>query len=77
MTGAKLIRAMKARRSGLLACGHYVLAGALIVKTTGCDWICKECRLAELDSIRQTMTEPPRPSSRGDTRSPDEGKDAP
>jgi hypothetical protein len=47
-----MTRVMKARRSSAVACGHYVLAGQLIVNRGG-GWRCLECALAE---IRATTT---------------------
>jgi hypothetical protein len=50
------IRARKARRSSLLACGHYVLRGQLIVSPDGRTWICGECQLT---GIREARDHPP------------------
>jgi hypothetical protein len=36
---------MKARRSATVACGHYVLPGAVIVQRDNL-WVCLECALA-------------------------------
>jgi hypothetical protein len=49
-------RVRKARRSSVVACGHYVLTGQVIVKRGG-RWLCLECALkaigkrSELDSV--------------------------
>jgi hypothetical protein len=53
---------MKARRSGIVGCGHPVCVGDLIVKVNGRAWICSPCRLAEIRDLEQTMTALPRPS---------------
>jgi hypothetical protein len=66
VTPKKLIRAMSARRSSTLSCGHYVLAGALIVKVDG-RWICAPCRLDSLRELEKTMTTPPQPGRGADT----------
>lgn len=44
MTARKLVRAMKARRSGPVSCGHWVLAGSPIVRVDD-RWMCLPCRL--------------------------------
>ena len=44
MTAAS--RAMKARRSSVVACGHYVLVGQLIARVGDRRWVCIECALA-------------------------------
>jgi hypothetical protein len=41
---------MKARRSALVACGHYVLRGQLIVNR-GAGWSCLDCALAAIRAI--------------------------
>jgi hypothetical protein len=38
---------MKARRSSVVACGHYVLTGQLIVNRGG-GWACLDCALAAI-----------------------------
>jgi hypothetical protein len=61
MTGAKEIRAMKARKSSTIACGHHVLVGQKIIsRGTGWRrrWICEPCALIEVGAaVRQTSTE--------------------
>lgn len=44
MTARRPVRVRKARRASVLACGHYVLVGALIVCRDG-RWICIDCAL--------------------------------
>ena len=66
MTPKKLIRAMSARRSSTLSCGHFVTVGELIVKVDG-KWLCAPCRLGQVRELIQTMQQPPQPSGRGDT----------
>jgi hypothetical protein len=41
-------RVRKARRSSLLACGHYVQTGHMIARVDG-EWICIECALEGRD----------------------------
>jgi len=60
----KAVRAMRARRSGLLACGHFVQVGSLIAKVDG-RWICVTCRLGELRELADIMRTPAEPSERG------------
>jgi hypothetical protein len=50
MTPRKPVRAMKARASYQMRCGHYVLRGQLIVKRGG-RWMCGQC--AEADARAQ------------------------
>lgn len=45
-------RVRKARRSSVVACGHFVLVGATIVKRAG-RWTCLPCALA---AVRSTTT---------------------
>jgi hypothetical protein len=55
MTAPKATRVMKARRSGRVACGHYVLTGKQIVsRGEGWRrrWLCMECALGEFRSER-------------------------
>lgn len=56
MTAKKLIRAMSARRSSTLDCGHYVLVGALIVKVDG-KWLCAPCRLEQVSAPAEPRRE--------------------
>ena len=45
MSTAKQVRAMKARRSSTIACGHFVLRGQLIVCYGWHRWVCGPCAL--------------------------------
>jgi hypothetical protein len=51
MTARPRTRVRKARRSSPLACGHYVLTGALIVCRRG-QWSCLDCALAAIRARR-------------------------
>jgi len=42
MSAIKEVCARKARRSSVVACGHYVLVGQLIVRIGG-RWVCRDC----------------------------------
>ncbi len=48
-----MTRVMKARRSSLLACGHWVTVGALIVKRDG-RWTCLGCALEHIRERQPT-----------------------
>lgn len=41
------VRVRKARKSSVLACGHYVLTGQLIVSRDG-RWTCLQCALEHI-----------------------------
>jgi len=56
-------RCMKARRSSVVACGHYVLTGQLIVNR-GDGWRCLDCALA---AIKTTAGSPPAAEQEGST----------
>jgi hypothetical protein len=47
-------RVRKARRSSTVACGHHVLAGAVIVRRGG-NWTCLQCAL-EAVRARKAVT---------------------
>ncbi len=44
MSTIKEVRAMKARKSSVVSCGHYVLRGQLIVRKNS-RWLCQACAL--------------------------------
>jgi hypothetical protein len=67
VTPRKIVRAMKARRSGQLGCGHFVTTGSLIVWVRGQGWMCTPCRLAQLADLAKAMREIPQPSERDST----------
>ena len=48
MSSKKPVRAMKARRTSVLSCGHLVTVVTLIVKEAGGRWICADCALADV-----------------------------
>lgn len=54
-------RVRKARRSSRVACGHYVLVGAVIVRRAG-RWVCMPCALA---AIKTTAGNPPTAAPKG------------
>ena len=66
----KGVRAMRSRRSGMLACGHFVQVGSLIARVDG-QWICGPCRLGQLRELADIMSEPAQPSERGGTDNTD------
>jgi hypothetical protein len=55
------VRVRKARRNGMVACGHYVLVGNQIVRKPDGTWHCIRCVL----DLARLMTEPPRPGRGG------------
>ena len=46
---------MKARRSSVVACGHYVTVGQLIANR-GDGWVCLDCALTAIKTTAATKT---------------------
>lgn len=66
MTPRKQVRAMQARATRMLSCGHLGIRGQLIIKING-EWICWPCRAAQIKELDRTMKQPPQPRERNQT----------
>ncbi len=54
------VRVRKARRTGKVGCGHFVLVGQQIVRLEGGIWHCRDCALLTLKILMQTPPQPGR-----------------
>jgi hypothetical protein len=50
MSSRVRVRAMRARRSGSVACGHYIPVGSRIIYRDG-RWLCRDCALEAVRGI--------------------------
>jgi hypothetical protein len=55
MTAAERVRCRKARRSGVVGCGHWVQVGQQIVSRDRGPWRCMACALATVRAGESTV----------------------